>query len=62
MMQPSSELIIDYELVRHNINIIRNHLPQDSKFMGIVKSNGYGHDLDMTTKALEPSSVSYLSS
>ena len=41
MMQPSSELIIDYELVRHNINIIRNHLPQDSKFMGIVKSNGY---------------------
>ena len=55
MMQPSSELIIDYELVRHNINIIRNHLPQDSKFMGIVKSNGYGHDLDMTTKALEDS-------
>ena len=55
MIQPNSELIIDYELVRNNIHIIRSQLPGSSKFMGIVKSNAYGHDLETAVKALNDS-------
>ena len=55
MIQPNSELIIDYDLVRSNIQTIRNQLPPTSQFMGIVKSNAYGHDLEMAVKALHES-------
>ncbi len=55
MIQPNSELIIDYELVRNNIQFIREKLPPSSKFMAIVKSNAYGHDLDKTVRALNES-------
>jgi alanine racemase len=52
MIEPNSELIIDYELVRNNIQIIKSNLPKDCKFMGIIKSNAYGHDLETATEAL----------
>ena len=55
MIQPNSELIIDYELVRNNIHIIRSKLSTAPKFMGIVKSNAYGHDLETAIKALNDS-------
>ena len=55
MIQPNSELIIDYELVRNNIQLIRNKISPSSKFMAIVKSDAYGHDLDMTLQALNES-------
>ena len=53
MIQPNSELVIDYELVRNNIQIIKSNLPKDCKFMGVIKSNAYGHDLDMAAQALD---------
>ena len=55
MIQPNSELIIDYELVRNNIQFIREKLSPSSKFMAIIKSNAYGHDLDTTVQALNES-------
>ena len=55
MIQPNSELIIDYELVRNNIQLIRKKISPSSKFMAIVKSNAYGHDLNTTAKALNES-------
>ena len=55
MIQPNSELIIDYELVRNNIQLIRKKISPSSKFMAIVKSNAYGHDLDTTLQALNES-------
>jgi alanine racemase len=55
MIQPNSELIIDYELVRNNIQLIRDTISPSSKFMAIVKSNAYGHDLDTTVRALNDS-------
>jgi len=55
MIQPNSELIIDYELVRNNIQFIREKLPPSSKFMAIVKSNAYGHDLETAAQALNES-------
>ncbi len=55
MIQPNSELIIDYELVRNNIQLIRKKISSSSKFMAIVKSNAYGHDLDTMVRALNDS-------
>jgi len=55
MIQPNSELIIDYELVRNNIQLIREKISPSSKFMAIVKSNAYGHDLNTTVRALNES-------
>ena len=48
MIEPYSELVIDYELVRNNIQVIKKNLPKDCKFMGIIKSNAYGHDLELS--------------
>ena len=53
MIQPNSELVIDYELVRNNIQIVKSNLPKDCQFMGVIKSNAYGHDLDMAVQALD---------
>ena len=55
MMQPNSELIIDYGLVRNNIQFIKDQISPSSKFMAIVKSNAYGHDLDTMVRALNDS-------
>jgi len=53
MIEPNSELVIDYELVRNNIQIIKGKLPSNCKIMGVIKSNAYGHDLQMATEALD---------
>ena len=53
MIEPNSELVIDYELVRNNIQVIKKNLPKDCKFMGIIKSNAYGHDLEKSVQALD---------
>jgi len=55
MIQPNAELIIDYELIRNNIQLIKNKIPAAAKFMAIVKSNAYGHDLDIAAQALNGS-------
>ena len=53
MIEPNSELVIDYELVRNNIQIIKGKLPSNCKIMGVIKSNAYGHDLQMAAQALD---------
>ena len=37
MIEPNSELVIDYELVRGNIQVIKSILPDNCKIMGIIK-------------------------
>src|SRR5210317_2479002 len=59
MIELNSELIIDFELVRDNIKIIRDNLPSNCKIMGIIKSNAYGHDLEKATHALDDSIDGY---
>jgi alanine racemase len=53
MIEPNSELIIDYELIRNNIQVIRSNLHSNCKIMGIIKSNAYGHDLKKASQALD---------
>ena len=52
MIEPNSELIIDYELVRNNIQEIKSKLPANCKIMGVIKSDAYGHDLKIATNAI----------
>ena len=59
MIEPNSELVIDYELVRNNIEVIKKNLSPKCKIMGIIKSNAYGHDLEMATHALKDSIDGY---
>tara|TARA_B100000925_G_scaffold70810_1_gene49135 strand:- start:155 stop:460 length:306 start_codon:yes stop_codon:yes gene_type:complete len=53
MIEPNSELIIDFELVRNNIQEIKKKLPKHCNFMGVIKSNAYGHDLKIATNAIK---------
>ena len=53
MIEPNSELVIDYELVRENIQAIRTILPDNCKIMGIIKSNAYGHDIEKSSRAID---------
>jgi len=53
MIEPNSELIIDYELVRNNIQLVKSNLSANCKIMGVIKSNAYGHDLEIAAKALD---------
>jgi alanine racemase len=59
MIEPNSELVIDYELVRNNIQVIKSNLPANCKIMGIIKSNAYGHDLEIATQALDDAIEGY---
>ena len=53
MIEPNSELIIDFELIRNNIQEIKKKLPQHCNFMGVIKSDAYGHDLKIATNAIK---------
>ena len=53
MIEPNSELVIDYELVRGNIQVIKTILPDNCKIMGIIKSNAYGHDIEKSCRAID---------
>ena len=53
MIEPNSELIIDFELVRKNIQEIKKRLPKHCNFMGVIKSDAYGHDLKIATNAIK---------
>ena len=54
MIEPNSELIIDFELVRKNIQEIKQRLPNDCNFMGVIKSDAYP-ELTSTTSPISPS-------
>ena len=48
----NSELIIDGNVLRANITYIKNKLKNKSKFMAVIKSDAYGHNLKMLLKIL----------
>jgi alanine racemase len=45
----NSELIIDGNVLRTNISYIKNKLENKSKFMAVIKSDAYGHNLEEVT-------------
>ena len=46
--------------LKHNYSIIRNHIPEKCKFLGIVKADAYGHGALEVSKTFESCGADYL--
>jgi len=57
--EPNS-VSIDLSALAHNLRQIRRLVPEDTRIMGIVKSDAYGHGLAPISKALEQDGVACL--
>lgn len=51
---------IDKKAIKHNYEIFRSLISQQTKLMGVVKSNAYGHNLTEFAQELEELGVDYL--
>ncbi|MCA1743223.1 MAG: alanine racemase [Desulfonatronovibrio sp.] len=51
---------IDLDTLKKNIALVRRHIPDTIKIMGVVKCNAYGHGLIQTSKAMAESGVDCL--
>lgn len=49
----NSELIIDGNVLRANISYIKNKLENKSKFMAVIKSDAYGHNLEDVVRDID---------
>ena len=50
---------INLEHLAHNIKEIRKIIPQNKKFLGIVKADAYGHGAQMIAKTMLASGVDW---
>ena len=46
--------------ILHNMKMIRDSVPEGTKFLGVVKANAYGHGALTVAKALEENGADYL--
>ena len=53
MKQLSPELLIDLDLIRENTLKLKNLTTNHSKFMAILKSDAYGHNIKKVSKAID---------
>ena len=53
MKQLSPELLIDLNLIRENTLKLKNLTTNNSKFMAILKSDAYGHNIKKVSKAID---------
>lgn len=51
---------IDKKAIKHNYDVFRSLIPKKTKFLGVVKSNAYGHNLIEFAKELEKLGADYL--
>lgn len=51
---------IDLNTLKKNIDLVRRHVPDTIKIMGVVKCNAYGHGLFQTSKAMTESGIDCL--
>ena len=49
----NSELIIDGSLLRENISYLKNKIKNKSKFMAVIKSDAYGHNIKKVVKDID---------
>jgi len=43
----NSELLIDSKILRENISYIKSKLKNQTNFMSVIKSDAYGHNLEL---------------
>ena len=53
MKQLSPELLIDLDIIRENTLKLKNLTTNKSKFMAILKSDAYGHNIKKVSKAID---------
>ncbi|MCP4665655.1 MAG: alanine racemase [Deltaproteobacteria bacterium] len=60
MSNQPNRVAIDLSALAHNLGQVRSLAPQETRIMGIVKSDAYGHGLAPISKALEKEGVDCL--
>ena len=53
MTSIKSEILIDANILRKNIKVIKNKLQKNSKFMAVIKSDAYGHNISRTVEDID---------
>ena len=53
-------LEIDRKAIKHNFDVFRNLIPKSVKFLAVVKSNAYGHNLFEFAKEMEKLGADFL--
>jgi alanine racemase len=60
MLNKPNRLTIDMPALTHNLTMVKSLLSPDTKIMGIVKSNAYGHGLLPVSRVLEKNRIDCL--
>ena len=55
-----NNVTIDLSALVHNLNQIRNLIDQDTRIMGVVKSDAYGHGMLPISQTLEKNKIDCL--
>ena len=60
MVYSPNSIVIDLSALEHNLGQAKKLLAPETRIMGVVKSDAYGHGLIPVSKALESNGVEYL--
>lgn len=60
MIHSPNRIVIDLSALEHNLNQVKKLLAAETRIMGIVKSDAYGHGLIPVSKVLENKGIDYL--
>ncbi len=60
MIHSPNSIVVDLSALKHNLNQVRKLIAPETKIMGVVKSDAYGHGLIQVSKALGSNGVDYL--
>ena len=51
---------IDLDALAHNYNVLRKHIGENVKFLGVVKADAYGHGSVQVSRLLQELGADYL--
>ena len=51
---------IDLDALAHNYNVLRKHIGENVKFLGVVKADAYGHGSVQVSRLLQDLGADYL--
>jgi len=60
MSHSPNSIVVDLSALKHNLNQVKKLLAPETRIMGVVKSDAYGHGLIPVSRALERNGVDYL--
>jgi alanine racemase len=60
MIHSPNSIVVDLSALKHNLNQVKKLLSPETRIMGVVKSDAYGHGLIPVSRVLERNGVDYL--